>query len=238
MRENNITILCTRPLNENIIQKAAMQNIGIDCYSFIETNQISSSELIADIHHLAQKKYAIIFTSMNAVNAVVNHLQLIPNWDIYCISGTTKDIATNFFGEAKIKATAKNAAELATIISADHSITETIFFCGNQRLNELPEVLTSKGIRVIEKVVYTTIQTPHNIEKNYSAILFFSPSAVHSFFSVNNVHNNTIFFSIGNTTTAAIKTYSNNKIITSEWPGKDAMINLSIQYFTTLQHTT
>ena len=80
-------------------------------------------------------------------------------------------------------------------------------------------------------IVYKTIQTPKTIEKNYDAVVFFSPSAVHSFFSVNTLPINTVIFSIGKTTTATIQSYCSNMIITSEWPGKEQMIDRVLEYF-------
>jgi uroporphyrinogen-III synthase len=56
---------------------------------------------------------------------------------------------------------------------------------------------------------------------------------VHSFFSENTIATNVVLFSIGTTTTATIKTYCINKVITSEWPGKENMIDLVLNYYKT-----
>ena len=128
-------------------------------------------------------------------------------------------------------ATAKNATILADKIIQTKTIEEVVFFCGDHRLDELPETLRYNSITVNELVVYTTVQLPVFIEKDYDAFIFFSPSAVHSFFSMNTVPINAIMFSIGKTTTATIQTYCTNKVVTSEWPGKDQMIENIISYF-------
>ena len=229
----NFHILCTRPLDELIIHKAALKSIKVDLGSFIRTENIHSKEIIHQIESFQSKKITVIFTSMNAVDAVTKHLNAKPNWKIFSMGGITKEKVYQFFGEASVAATAKNATVLAEkIISNISSATdEVVFFCGDQRLNELPETLAQKGITVNELVVYKTVQTPKSIVKNYDAVVFFSPSAVHSFFSVNTLPTNTVIFSIGKTTTATIQSYCSNMIITSEWPGKEQMIDRVMDYF-------
>jgi uroporphyrinogen-III synthase len=61
--------------------------------------------------------------------------------------------------------------------------------------------------------------------------LFFSSSAVESFFSANYINNNLIFFAIGNTTANTIRQKTNNKVIISEQPGKEALVRKMITYF-------
>ena len=45
-------------------------------------------------------------------------------------------------------------------------------------------------LSVDEVIVYKTIETPKVLTKQYDGILFFSPSAVKSFFSKNSIVNN------------------------------------------------
>ncbi len=224
-------ILSTRPLDEFIIHKAVLKSIKIDLNSFIKTENIHSKEIIQEIQSFQSKKITAIFTSMNAVESVIKHLTQKPDWQIFSMGGITKEKVYEFFGEASVTATAKNATALAEKIIAKAPYKEVVFFCGDQRLNELPETLAQKGIIVNELVVYKTVQTPKSIEKNYDAVVFFSPSAVHSFFSVNTLPTNTVIFSIGKTTTATIQSYCSNMIITSEWPGKEQMIDRVLLYF-------
>ncbi len=225
------SILCTRPLNELLIHKAARHGIDIDVVPFIETEPAKSPGIIQQISSFATQKITAVFTSMNAVESVIIQLTFIPDWDIYCLGGITKELVFDFFGEDKVIATAKNAQALAEKILHAQTVKEVVFFCGDHRLDELPETLRFNHIEVNELVVYTTIQLPVFIEKNYTGIIFFSPSAVHSFFSMNTVATNVVLFSIGKTTTATIQTYCSNKIITSEWPGKEQMVENVIGYF-------
>ena len=234
MSSNKINILCTRPLDQLLINKAAIKNMDIETASFIETAVIKDLAIIEQIKNYAAQPITAIFTSMKAVEAVTQSLANKPNWRIYCMGGYTKELVFRFFGEDAVKGTGKNATALCDKIIANEEhqqIRTHVFFCGDQRLDELPETLRQHNFDIKELVVYHTKQTPQVIEKNYHAIVFFSPSAVHSFFSENTLPINTVLFSIGKTTTATIQTYCTNKIVTSEWPGKEQMIELVMQYF-------
>jgi len=231
MKQNSISILCTRALEQLLTSKAAGKNILIDTSNFIETAPVAKEEIIQQLKSLALKKLTAVFTSMNAADAVIAQLNEIPAWKIFCLGGVTKEHISNFFGKELIVATAKNATTLCEKIIAQKTISEVVFFCGDHRLDELPETLRLHNISVQEMVVYNNIQTPVFIEKDYDGIMFFSPSAVHSFFSINTVALHVVLFAIGKTTAATIHSYCTNKVITSEWPGKEHMVELVINYF-------
>jgi len=137
-----------------------------------------------------------------------------------------------YFGAEHIAGTADSAAALADLITEDRFIDNVIFFCGDQRRDELPRILEQNDIDVNEITVYQTMAIPHRVDKFYNAILFFSPSAVESFFSINKVPSQTILFAIGDTTAGTIKQFSNNKIITSDKPGKENLVQHMIEYLT------
>ena len=233
----SIDILSTRPLRDDIIHKAALKQIAIDTASFIATQPLDNEPLRAQIHQIANSSHVVaIFTSMNAVDSVIKKLGAPPAWQLFTMGGITKELTIQFFGEKHFLASAKNATALAEKIIHHGGIEKVIYFCGDQRLDELPETLKVNGISVEEIVVYETIQTPVEIQKNYQGIVFFSPSAVHSFFSLNTIPTNTILFSIGKTTTACIRTYVSNEVVTSEWPGKEQMIDQVVAYYTAVNN--
>jgi uroporphyrinogen-III synthase len=231
MPTNKISVLCTRPLDAMLLNKAIDKNIYVDAVPFIETEAINSPQLIKEIQALSLKKITAVFTSMNAVEAISKHIINKPAWNIFCLGGITKESVSKTFHWLLIAGTAKHAASLAERIFHHEEIKEVVFFCGDHRLDELPDILRSHNISVKELVVYSTIQAPVFIEKNYDAIIFFSPSAAHSFFSMNTIATDVVLFSIGKTTTATIKSYCTNLVITSEWPGKEQMIENVVHYF-------
>ena len=169
---------------------------------------------------------------MNAVEAVNEYLLSKPEWNIFSIGQTTKELISNFFGEERIVATADDANSLADTI-IEKGVKEIVFFCGDQRRDELPEKLKAENIKVEEIMVYRTIATAKRVSKHYDGILFFSPSAVDSFFTANTIERNVILFAIGNTTAYAIKQKVNNKIVVTEQPGKEALVKKMLDYFST-----
>jgi len=234
MQQNKINILSTSLLEQPLIAKAAAKNIFIENISFIET-EINRNEFLHErILHLAHHQLTVIFTSKNAVEVVVKHLQNIkPNWKIFCVGSITASLIKENFDEGLIAGTADSAGALGDVIIRKKNVTTALFFCGDKRRNELSDKLQQHNIEVNEIEVYKTFETPYALTKNYDAILFYSPSAVSSFFSVNKINEQTVLFAIGNTTANEIKKYSDNKIIIAKEPSKELLVQQAINYFET-----
>jgi uroporphyrinogen-III synthase len=233
MPGKQITILSTRPLDKWLIDQAQQHNISIHELSFISTTPVKNIQVQQHIGNAAHEPHTVVFTSMNAAEAVAEYSKRdSPGWKIYCLGTATKLIVQQQFPGCVIAGTADNAGDLAERI-IENGVNSVIFYCGDQRRNELPEKLADKNIKVEEIVVYETVATPHRIEIPYDGILFFSPSAVESFFSVNELANNVVLFAIGTTTAESIRKFSSNKIIQADLPGKDNLTEKAINYFIT-----
>lgn len=233
MAEDNLFLLSTRPLENALIEKAAYYNITLHVIPFIQIHTAYSNSFPDLLNRIAATKITVAFTSVHAVEIVVAALpkhKPIPDWEIYCLGGTTFTLVKKYWPYQNIKATAKSAGDLAGKIVNDSPDAVT-FFCGNKRLEILPGQLTGAGIKLEECIVYSTEETPVKVERSYNGILFFSPSAVNSYFSINTISADTILFAIGNTTAAAIKQFCNNSIIISEFPGREQLVEKAISYF-------
>jgi len=231
MSENKISILCTRALDQHFISKAESHGIHIKTLPFIEIQFRTDTSFIQEVKQLAQQKIRAVFTSVNAVESVSQQIKEEVDWKILCIGGVTKDAVCKHFGDKSIIASAKNASLLARKIIETGNIEEVVFFCGDQRLDDLPETLRANKINVHEIIAYHNLQTPHDVQEDYDGILFFSPTAVHSFFLMNTIRTNVVLFSIGKTTTATIQSYCSNKVITSEWPGQENLVDKVLEYY-------
>ncbi len=236
MQKPKLHILSTRLLDEATIDRAADLNIEVVSTSFISVQPVYSDELRNSLQSLATQSLYVVFTSANAVASVVAQAGDKVNWKIFCTSGKTKEHAAAVFGEETIVATSKNAGLLAERIIASERIVKVTFFCGDQRLNDLPDKLKAANIQTDEVIVYTTVQTPVLIEEKYDGFLFFSPSAVHSFFSMNTVPVDVVLFSIGDTTTTAIQSYCANKTITSDRPAIDDFLKKVANWYHISSH--
>jgi len=232
MEQHNIHVLSTRPLSPSLISEAAQEGMDIEALSFIETEPVRSVEVQQEIEQVFILSATVVFTSMNAVEAVAFFLyDQEPDWTIYCIGTTTTRLVEEYFGKRKIAGTANDAASLAALIATDRLSNEIIYFCGDQHRDELPGILRHEKMQVNEIIVYQTIALPHKIKNSYNGILFFSPSAVESFFRYNKLTGTTILFAIGHTTAGEIKKYTDNPIILADEPGKDNLVRKALAYF-------
>ena len=228
-------VLSTKKLDRSLIEQAKKEDIEIIEQEAIKVTPILSKEKWLEIFQVIEnKKEFVVFTSSNAVFAINKYLNDYTNpfpvdWKIYSLSGKTKESLENkTFGE--IVATADNSKELAERI-VQSQLKEVIFFCGNKRRDELPSILKQAGIKVQEIVVYDTIETSTPAETDMDAILFFSPSAVQSFFSINQLKATVVCFAIGQTTANSIAVCANNKIICSKTSSQEALLREVINYF-------
>ncbi|HEY6976981.1 MAG TPA: uroporphyrinogen-III synthase [Chitinophagaceae bacterium] len=218
-------------MDQHFVSKAESYGIHIKTLPFIEIQFRTDLSFIQEVEQLSQQKIRVVFTSVNAVESVFQQIQKEVDWKIFCIGGVTKDAVFKHFGDESIIASARSASLLSRKIIETGNIKEVIFFCGDQRLDDLPETLRANNIHVQEIIAYHNLQTPHDVQEDYDGILFFSPTAVHSFFLMNTIRTNVVLFSIGKTTTATIQSYCSNKVITSEWPGQENLLDKVLEHY-------
>jgi len=228
----NTYVLSTVDLDQSLIAHALEHGVEIDAVSFIQVDPVKDDNLREELEEMSKLQLTAVFTSANAINAISETLQSCkPNWNVYCIGNATKKAVLQYFDASCIKGTANDGAALADIIEAN-GILEVVFFCGDKRLDALPDFLYQHEITVHEIVVYKTKETPVAVKKHYQGVMFFSPNGVNSFFSVNNVAPQTTLFAIGHTTEGAVRTKADkNTIVVSDTPSKEEMVQKVIEYF-------
>jgi len=232
MPETNIHILSTRNLPANLLDELIESGLQVDTIPFIDTAPIQTIEVQQAIEQVYLQSTTIVFTSMNAVEAVATWQDgQQPDWSIYCTGSSTQRLAGEYFGEEKIVGIAPSAAALADLIIEDGNTDEVIFFCGNQRREELPALLAREQIDVQEIFVYETLLLPKKITAIYNGILFFSPSAVTAFFEKNKAGEKTVLFAIGATTASEIKKYSSQKVMIAPEPEVEGLLLMVKEYF-------
>jgi uroporphyrinogen-III synthase len=231
-------VLSTKKLKPLLIEQAKQNNIEIVEQEAIKVNPILTKEKWNEIFQIIEnKKELVAFTSSNAIAALKKYLNdyINPfeiNWKIFSLSGKTKEALEDAAFGTVIE-TADNAKALAQKI-IERKVNDVVFFCGNKRREELPNILKEAGVKVQEIIVYETLETPTTAEKDIDAVLFFSPSAVQSFFSINQLNKEVVCFAVGSTTAGSIQHFTNNKIIICEQPGQEMMLASVKTYFKTL----
>lgn len=230
-------VLSTKKLEPSLIELAKENGIEIIEQEFISINPIRNQETYDRIvEFVNDKTQNIVLTSANAVDVLNSYMHfsdtyLVADWNIFCLSGKTKEAVLNALLLRKnIVGEASDATELANKIIAK-GVKEIIFFCSNKRREELPATLNKANIKVHEVILYETSEKPVDVDKDFDAVLFFSPSGVQSFFSANELNEDSICFAIGRTTATSVATFTQNSIVKSTTPDPKKMVEELIKYF-------
>ena len=230
--KNNFSIVSTKILKPYILQQLIDNDFNILEHNFIKIEEIKNTRF-SSILKDHQPNY--IFTSKNAVRSFIKQAAdgkiKINKKAVFCtLSGETQKALLDEGFSATL--TADNATDLANKIIKEKNFREAVFFCGDKRRDELPAILGEAGIVLTELVLYKNIEQPKKIDNSFQAILFFSPSAIQSFFKENVLQKTTACFCIGYTTANALKEYKiTNKIIVSNYPSQQVMIDVVLNYF-------
>lgn len=214
---NNLkTILSTKKLPK--LQKQLLLDAK---FEIIENDYIETTFIDFDLKTCNE---TLIFTSQNAVHAVLNNQKVddLKLKTTFCVGLNTKALLQkNGF---KVEAYTNYADDLAEIISLIYTEETFTFFSGNLRQDTLPNALTDNGIRFNEIRVYKTELTPQKTILKPSRILFFSPSAVKSYLLLNTITNE-ICFAIGKTTAAELEKNNIKNIKIADFPSVDSVID-------------
>ena len=230
--KNNFSIFSTKILKPYILQQLVDNDFNIIEHDFIKIEEIKNTRF-SSILKDHQPNY--IFTSKNAVRSFIKQAAdskiKINKKAFFCtLSGETQKALLDEGFSATI--IADNAADLAHKIITGKSFKEALFFCGDKRRDELLLILAEAGIKLTELILYKNIEQPKKIDTSFQAILFFSPSALQSFFQENILPKTTACFCIGYTTANALKEYKIiNKVIVSNYPSQQVMIDVVLNYF-------
>lgn len=210
---NTGQIWLTKSLSERQNNYAQKLGLNIQVVPQIEIQYLEFPSQLPEVE-------AWIFTSQNAVKSLP---KLNFNGKIYA-SGKQTSKALKAKSYNAISTAEQTAHSLAEKIIAD-DIKSAIFFCGNKRRDELPDLLNKKNISLSEQVVYRTILTPTKINaKAGDAIFFLSPSAITSYEATNTFSEEYSYFCVGNTTADALKQRFTKNIYIANEASLEAML--------------
>ena len=178
--EETFSFYSTKKLSD-AFKKLLPQNIHFDDSDFIDASFIDIPDEI-----LKKKIKNVIITSKTGVESIMRSSQSVKLdiENIFCVGEKTKDFIEQNIG--KVKCWKKNSKELALELAKIIPGQKVTYFCSDIRLDTLPGYLSQNSIEVKEIKSYSTIFTPSSLNQNFSAVLFFSPSAVRSFMEINN----------------------------------------------------
>jgi uroporphyrinogen-III synthase len=193
----------------------------------IEEDFIKTTFLSPPLEGLGE---ALIFTSQNAVQSILQHPKCneLKSKNVFSVGMKTKDLLTqNGFNVIAYTGYASDLAEIISLIYSKESYT---FFSGNLRRDILPNTLKENGITFNEIEVYETNITSKKITNKLDGILFFSPSAVESYLKMNTIKDE-MCFCIGETTAESLENKKIKNIIIADKPSVENVISDVLEYY-------
>ena len=231
-----IKIIATKELDGKLIELAATYNINLVVKPVIRIINLDNGVEVAEA--LKNADYdAIVFTSKNAVKAF-SEVQLkykfkVPSKLVYAVGHETAKFL-KMLGFKAIYPARQNARALARLIRQNKDLKSVLFICGLKHRKELPEILNKHHIKVKPVAVYDTLNLNPKVNlRGVQGVLFFSPSAVKSYFFSNSDHPGITYFSIGNSTTETLQRFTHNRVITAREPSKTELLREAYKYFLT-----
>lgn len=215
------SILSTKKLNTSHKEIFNTENIGYSEYDAISIDLI-------DFNSPKMIKNAI-FSSQNSLKSVEKHKKELFSGQIdssFCVGKSVEAFLIKK-GQNVVKMS-ENAQKLSDFIVNNHQNENFYYFCGNIRLDEIPQRFKQENINLKEIVCYNTQTNQRKFDQVYDGILFFSPSAARSYFSKNYIGQN-MAICIGETTAKEVQKYT-NKIIVADSTSVSSVIEKSIKY--------
>ncbi len=214
------------------LQNDQLQSIKSDDLEVTHVDFIKKTIRIPDDGQKLSFDQNIVLTSKTTVIAwfeIVERLKLdIGKYRIYCLASGTQSLASQYGWP--VAGVAPDASSLADAILEDTAIRSVTFICGNLRRPELPDKLRGNGIRVQEIEAYQTELTPVKVAKPYHSVLFFSPSAIDSFISCNNI-NSSVCFCLGKTTASHAKQKGFTEVHVADSASVESLLKTVYNYY-------
>ena len=219
--KTKICVLSTKKLNSN--QKQFLLNAG---FSVIDADFVKITFVSFQLKTIPT---LLLFTSQNAVKSVMHNentetLKQIP---AVCVGSKTKQLLQeNDFNVLEIQ---EYAEDLAPVIQVKYHSEQVAFFAGNLRRDVLPNAMQKANVFFDEYTVYQNAANSIEIQAETDALLFFSPSGIHSYLQKNTIKNQTCFC-IGTTTATALNGITNNIVIANKQTVENVIIQC-INYY-------
>jgi len=221
-------VACTRTLQPTVLRDALERRIQIHHHAFVVPQPAIGDEVELP-EALAER--SLVFTSIHAVNATTHSTrfkELAGNKvSCYCINGRTADAARQ--ARYDVIGVAPNALELASKL-VQHKESRPIHFTTANNRMELHDTLLANDIQLERFNCYTVTADPITMP-DHEAILFFSPSQVDAFLTVNELRADIPVFCIGTTTAAHCMHLGYTKVRHAPEPKESTLIQALFQHY-------
>jgi uroporphyrinogen-III synthase len=227
-----ISLLSTRLLRPDTLEAIARLNWAVQEHAFIATHGLLDSRGVEKILSLLGKGSHFnwpLFTSANAVKWLKTAFDeagyiFPPATSVLCVGSITAQQVCQQLKAIPLVVAPHAMALVKKLPLYLGDAAAICYLCGTDRLDVLPLGLQSAGYKLTEIHVYTTQYTPQKFNTLFDFVLFFSPSAVESYFQLNAMPAHAVAVCIGHTTEATLRMYGVNEIIVSPKPDEASML--------------
>ncbi len=199
-------LLITRQVPAHWLHTLPDAGCQLHAIPFVETLPLTDDDVCQQVQQWAAQRVLALFTSPRAVAEVAASLGAgMPPWQVACVGPATAAAVQQQWPELPVVCVAHDAASLAAAAIPLVPALPVVHFCSQQRLPVLAAAFAANHRPLQTVAVYQTVQQPQCLTRHFDAVLFCSPSAVNSFFSVNAVPSATTLLAMGDTTAAAVQ---------------------------------
>jgi uroporphyrinogen-III synthase len=217
VKNKKMKILFTKEIPNDFLKGKLNPKLEYECTPLLKIETLLQQDFKSKI--LIGTNY--IVTSQNAVEAI-SHLKLTEHFFVVGKKTAKKLNELNFH----VEHFENSAAELGKYLVENKIPVSWNYFCGNNRRDELIQILEKNNHPVNEIICYNSVPVQEKLNtENHEAIVFFSPLGVQSFFQNNQIQAGCVIFAIGNTTKFEIKKFTKNPVLIPEIPTIESLID-------------
>lgn len=212
-------LLSTKILSQDFRERILIHQFSLVEQAFIKISFLENPKINGIFDRL-------IFTSQNAVNAVLSSpeiLKMIEGKITYCVGKKTAALLGN--NGQKVAKITQNSLELAHFLAKNHQNESFSYFCGKLRTPDLEEILPAHRMHIQPIEVYVTHLQDHIVKGYFDGILFFSPSGVRAY-AQSNGFENSHSFCLGNSTAREVALYTSHYTIAKEPSESQLLLSL------------
>lgn len=209
-------LLSTKELSRSEIRRLEDAGWRVDQYNAISIEFQKTA--------IPPEDHLLIFSSRNAVTGFFNSFpeSTISACRCLCVGEASSAMLSE--KGLNVLEVFPTASELAQSLKRKNTSDSYVYYCGNLRLDFIPDTLDNLGLPWQEARVYKTLLNHKKNTRRYDAVVFFSPSAVKSYLEVNPLDQAT-GYCIGSTTAAALQKYT-HRILIPETPDRASLMDL------------
>ena len=220
-------LLSTKILSPNIKSRLIQNGISVTEYSLIKIKP-----LILSNYNIQP---TLIFTSQNAVKLAYESIKIknkIIGKKSFCVGLKTKTLLEKL-GQQVVEMR-DNANDLADFLNKNYKKKSFSFFCGRKRRPEIEYLFKQNNITIEIHELYDTLFFSKRFKNHFDGIIFFSPSAVLSFFEKNKWPKDSHGFCIGKSTGETLGQFT-SEYSQAKHPNEDKLL-LAILNFFSIHH--